>query len=194
MLTDEGRSPTPPAVSATVPDWSRERPRRWWDPSRRLLRSIRRWQAWNASRAPWAPLFRGWWVLQHRFWSVITQASIPLGTRIGGGLILPHPNGIVIHPKTEIGPNCLILQQVTLGTSRNDDGTPRLGGHVDIGAGAKILGAVTVGDHAAVGANAVVIRDVPPGSLMVGIPAREIGQARMRGTAALSSNEMERRC
>jgi serine O-acetyltransferase len=125
-------------VSAGAPDWSRERPRRWWDPSRRLLRSIRRWQAWNASPRPWAPLFRRWWALQHRFWSVVTQAEIPPATRIGGGLLIPHPNGIVINPKAEIGPNCLIFHQVTLGATRSG-AAPRLGGHVDVGAGAKIL-------------------------------------------------------
>jgi serine O-acetyltransferase len=86
-------------------------------------------------------------------------------------LRIPHPNGIVIHPKVDIGPNCLIFQQVTLGHA---GGTPRIGGHVDIGAGAKVLGPITVGDHARIGANAVVLTDVPAGATAVGIPARII--------------------
>ncbi|UAK26564.1 hypothetical protein K8P63_07625 [Sphingomonas nostoxanthinifaciens] len=85
---------------------------------------------------------------------------------------MPHPNGIVIHPDSVIGPNCLILQQVTLAAGA--DGAPRLGGHVDIGAGAKLLGGIVVGDHAVIGANAVVTRDVAPGTTVVGIPARPI--------------------
>ena len=54
-------------------------------------------------------------VIRHRFWSVVTGADIPLNCQIGGGLLIPHPNGIVIHPDAKIGVNCLIFQQVTLG-------------------------------------------------------------------------------
>jgi len=98
--------------------------------------------------------------LRHRFWSVITGADIPLNCQIGGGLLIPHPNGIVIHPDAAIGVNCLIFQQVTLGI-RSGPGVPIIGGHVDIGAGAKILGPVRIGDHTRIGANAVVTKDVP---------------------------------
>lgn len=83
---------------------------------------------------------------------------------------MPHPNGVVIHPNALIGPNCLIFQQVTIGT-REGEMVPVIGAHVDIGAGAKILGDVRVGDHALIGANAVVIADVPSGKTAVGIPA-----------------------
>jgi len=65
------------------------------------------------------------------------------------------------------------MQQVTLGV-RGDDGLPRLVGHVDVGAGAKILGGVTIGEHTEIGANAVVISNVPPHHIAVGIPARVI--------------------
>lgn len=106
----------------------------------------------------------------------MTQADIPLNTQIGGGLMLPHPNGVVIHPKSVIGPNCILFQQVTLGTTRDADGAPVLGGDVFLGAGARVLGPVTVGDHAMVGANAVVMKDVPAGQLAVGIPARIVDQ------------------
>ncbi len=152
-------------VSATVPDWSRERPRKFWDPSRKLLRAIRGYQSARN------PLSRRLWRWRHGFWQVITQAEIAPETVIGGGLLLPHPNGIVIHPDTVIGPNCLIFQQVTLGLS-GPEGAPRIGGHVDIGAGARILGPVQIGDHALIGANAVVTCDVPAGHVARGIPAR----------------------
>ncbi|WP_323042384.1 serine acetyltransferase [Gemmobacter sp.] len=148
------------------PDWTREVPTRFWDPSRRLLRSIRRWQAARG------PLGRRWWVLHYRFWSVVTGADIPLSCRIGGGLVMPHPNGIVLHPDVEIGPNCLIFQQVTIGLVEATPKAPRIGAGVDIGAGAKVLGDVAVGDGARIGANAVVLRDVPAGAVAVGVPAR----------------------
>jgi serine O-acetyltransferase len=110
-------------------------------------------------------------VVRYRFWSVVTGAHIPLNTsEIQGGLQLPHPNGIVIHPDAKIGPNCRLFQQVTLGTGPLP-GLPVLGAHVDIGAGAKILGGVHIGDFAIVGANAVVITDIPAGAVAVGVPA-----------------------
>lgn len=157
--------------TADVPDWSREaKPMFAWAPAKSLLSSIRAYQNQASSRAPWAPLLRKWAVLRHRFWSVITGADIPLNSQIGGGLLLPHPNGIVIHPEAVIGPNCLIFQQVTIGT-RGHGGAPRIGGHVDIGAGARILGPIRIGDHVEIGANAVVLCDVPDHCAAVGIPA-----------------------
>jgi serine O-acetyltransferase len=114
-------------------------------------------------------------VLRHRWWSVICGADIPLNSSLGGGFAMPHPNGIVIHPQARIGPNCLFFQQVTIGHAK--DGIPEIGGHVDIGAGAKILGQVVLGDHAVIGANAVVLIDVPAGRTAVGIPARLVPAA-----------------
>ncbi len=79
---------------------------------------------------------------------------------------------MVIHPDAQIGPNCLLFQQVTIGSAHV--GVPRIGGHVDIGAGAKVIGPIHVGDHACIGANAVVVKDVPAGATVVGIPARVV--------------------
>lgn len=161
----------PDQVSSTEPDWSREAITRAWDPGRRLLRTIRRYQHHQTRRGLLAIGGRKWNVLMHRFWSAVSGAEIPLNATIGGGLLIPHPNGIVIHPDAVIGPNCLIFQQVTLGKG-GKAGTPRVGGHVDIAAGAKVLGGVTLGDHSRVGANAVVVSHVAPGTTVVGIPAR----------------------
>lgn len=153
-------------VSAVEPDWNREACRRLWDPSRRLLGVLRRYQRLR-SRALARSL-----VPLYRFWSAVCGADIPLNAAIGGGLLLPHPSGVVIHPDAVIGPNCLIFQQVTIGQGGRVPGAPRIGGHVDIGAGARVLGGITVGDHARVGANAVVLRDIPAGATAVGVPAR----------------------
>lgn len=157
-----------PEISATEPDWSREQFTDWWNPACQLLKSIRQYQKWKTRGGILGRLFSAYHVLQHRFWSVITAADIPLNCQIQGGLVMVHPNGIVIHPDAKIGPNCLILQQVTI------VGGVKIGGHVDIGAGAKIVRPVAIGDHAKIGANAVVLCDVPPGATAVGIPAKVI--------------------
>lgn len=159
------------AISADVPDWSRERRTPFsWIPSRGLLASIRDYQRRRSSRHWWRGPAWALAAARHRWWSIVTGADIPLNCRIGGGLLLPHPNGIVIHPGAEIGPNCLLFQQVTIGGGPH--GAPILEGHVDVGAGAKILGAVRIGRHAKIGANAVVLTDVPAGATAVGVPAR----------------------
>jgi len=161
------------SVSAEHADWSREAKEFWsWQPSRSLLASVRAYQRLRDSGRPDRVAGRWLAVLRHRFWSVVTGADIPLTCRIEGGLLLPHPNGIVLHPDVKIGPNCLIFQQVTLGFGGPVQGVPCLAGHVDIGAGAKVLGGITIGAHAIVGANAVVLCDVPAGHTAVGIPAR----------------------
>src|SRR5216683_6589659 len=154
-------------VSSEIADRTRETPRQFWDPGRKLLLSIRRYQYWHQRRGIIAGVIRKGLVLRHGFWSVVTGADIPLNCQIGGGLLIPHPNGIVIHPDAAIGVNCLIFQQVTLG-NRRGPGVPVIGGHVDIGAGAKILGPVQIGDHARIGANAVVTKDVPSHTTVVG--------------------------
>ena len=96
-------------------------------------------------------------------------ASIGSGTAFGcGGL------GVVLHPNTVIGENCMIAQNVTIGGRSDFPEVPRLGTNVFVGSGAKILGPVKIGDNVTIGANAVVIHDIPPNSIAVGVPARII--------------------
>lgn len=160
-------------VSAEVPDWSRETKVFWhWHPSRSLLASLRAYERLRHATRPDRVLMRWLAVLRHRFWSAVTGAEIPLSCHIEGGLLLPHPNGIVVHPDARIGPNCLLMQQVTLGSTGTFLGAPTLAGHVDLGAGAKVLGKIRLGAHSVVGANAVVLCDVPEGATAVGVPAR----------------------
>lgn len=162
-------------ISAEQPDWIREEPLKFWDPSRKLLLCIRDYQKYHPKKGPIYNFLRKNAVLRHRFWSLITGADIPLMTDISGGLLIPHPNGIVIHPKVYIGPNCLIHQQVTIGVKRGSLGAPKLTGHVDVGAGAKIIGDILIGKHTLIGANAVVTKDVPDYSIVAGVPAKIIG-------------------
>jgi serine O-acetyltransferase len=161
----------PHPVSADLVDWSREaKSPLEWAPSRSLLASIRSYQRHARQSGIVALLGRKVALLRHRWWSFVCGADIPVTCKIAGGLLLPHPNGVVIHPDAEIGPNCLLFQQVTIGEA--NFGVPILEGHVDVGAGAKVLGRITVGKDAKIGANAVVLRDVPAGATAVGVPAR----------------------
>jgi serine O-acetyltransferase len=102
--------------------------------------------------------------------------DLPAGTRVGSGLYMNHPNGIVVHSDAVIGRDCNLSQDVTLGEANRgrNAGFPTIGDGVYIGPGAKIVGAVHVGDDAAIGANCVVTRDVPPHSVVVGVPGRVI--------------------
>ncbi|QEW06253.1 serine acetyltransferase [Nitrincola iocasae] len=154
----------PATVSSTVPDWSRETSKRYWNPGVRLIRSIRFYQKY--SNKPFLRWLKYFGVVRYRFWSAVSGADIPLNCEIGGGLLMPHPNGIVIHPDAVIGVNCLVFQQVTIGT--NGKGVPVVGGHIDIGAGAKVLGPIFIEEHARIGANAVVTKDVLAGAVVKG--------------------------
>jgi serine O-acetyltransferase len=158
--------------SPTLADWTREScPRFSWQPAKQLLRTVRRYQACRENRNPWNRLLARFYVLEHRFWSVVTAAEVPINVaRLGGGLVLPHPTGVVLHSDVEVGPNCALFQQVTLGVGPRP-GAPRLGGAVEVGPGAKILGGVTIGDGALIGANAVVVSDVPAFHVATGNPA-----------------------
>jgi len=159
-------------VSAEIPDWSREHCQTFWQPGKKLLASIRQYQQLRNKKGIFSLVLSKFCVLQYRFWSVVTGADIPINSILGGGLLITHPNGIVIHPKAKVGPNCLIFQQVTIGS--RDGGIPVIGGNVDIGAGAKIIGNVNVGNHVRIGANSVVLNSVPDSCTVVGIPARII--------------------
>jgi serine O-acetyltransferase len=162
-------------TSAGTPDWSREKPRRFWDPSRKLLLAIRRYQYWHNKRGLLPGFLRRLVVLRYRFWSMVTGSEIDLNVQMGGGLLLPHPNGVVIHPKAKIGINCLIHQQVTIGSGEDGgEGVPVVEGHVKIYSGAKILGPIHLGAHATIGANTVVLADVPGTATVIGVPARRI--------------------
>ena len=152
-------------------DWSRETKRSFfeWAPYKSLLAAIRTYQA-NRDRRGILPAIR--WRLataRWRFWSVIGGISIPVRTEIGGGLQMPHTNGIVINVAAKIGCNCDIYQQVTIGEMKG--GCPVIGDHVFIGPGAKILGPIRIGDGARIGANALVISDVPAGGLALATPS-----------------------
>jgi cysteinyl-tRNA synthetase len=107
---------------------------------------------------------------------VITGIEIHPGAKIGRGFFIDHGMGVVIGETSEIGENCLLYQGVTLGGTGKEKGKrhPTLGSNVVVGAGTKILGAITVGDNVKIGANSVVLQTVPKDSIVVGVPGRVI--------------------
>jgi serine O-acetyltransferase len=111
--------------------------------------------------------------------AVFCQCIIGRGADFGSGFVLIHSQGVVINGGVRGGSQILIEHQVTIGAERRR--APVLGSGIFIGAGAKIVGAVTIGDGARIGANAVVVHDVPAHATVVGIPARVV---RLRGDKA----------
>ena len=104
--------------------------------------------------------------------SICCRCIIGRGATFGPRFVLIHSDGVVINSDVVGGSDIKLEHQVTIGAEKGQ--TPRLGNGVFVGAGAKIIGAVTIGAAAKIGANAVVTKDVPPGATAVGIPARII--------------------
>ena len=123
-------------------------------------------------RLPWTLLY----IVLNKLVEVFCGITIGATAVIGHRLAIEHHGGIVVHGASVIGDDCMIRHGVTLGNAGRADpmGAPRIGNRVEIGAGAKILGRVSVGDDAIIGANAVVTRDVPAGAIVGGVPARII--------------------
>jgi serine O-acetyltransferase len=117
-------------------------------------------------RIPALALYR----LVNALWTVGLNVHVPYKARIGPGLCLIHPRNILVPWAGEIGENCLIFHEVTIGTSPNPPGVPKIGSDVDIYVGARVLGGITIGDGVKIGANCVVDCNVPAESVIV--PAR----------------------
>lgn len=122
------------------------------------------------ARLPVAPRFLS------QFARFLTGIEIHPGATIGPGLFIDHGMGTVIGETAIVGSNVLLYHGVTLGgvDAREGRRHPKLGDNVVVGAGAKVLGAITVGSRAKIGAQSVVLRDVPEGATAVGVPARII--------------------
>jgi serine O-acetyltransferase len=111
-------------------------------------------------------------MLFNKFNAVFCNCIIGRGAQFGPGFVLIHSTGVVINGSVRGGCNVLIEHQVTIGADRRE--SPMIGNDVFIGAGAKVIGAVSVGDGARIGANAVVVDDVPEHCTVVGIPAKVV--------------------
>jgi serine O-acetyltransferase len=117
--------------------------------------------------------------------------ELPYTVRLGRRVVIEHQGDIVIHGYCAIGDDSIIRQGVTLGNRYLEKPleAPQLGIRVNVGAGAKIFGNVTIGDGAAIGANAVVLQDIPAGATAVGIPAKIVKLSNAGGILEKTSEE-----
>jgi serine O-acetyltransferase len=117
---------------------------------------------------------------------IFTGVDIHPAAKLGPGLFIDHATGVVIGETAEVGASVTIYQGVTLGGTSLEavKRHPTVGDRVTIGAGAKLLGAISIGHDSRIGANAVVVHDVPPNSIVVGVPGQVIARRRPRTAAS----------
>ena len=124
----------------------------------------------------WSLLRKVFSLVYKIMFAVVQAASgteLPCEARVGRRLRIDHSHGIVISGDASLGDDVILRNGVTIGLRRvGVRGSPIIGDRADIGAGAKILGAIRLGNDVCIGANAVVLNDVPSGSVAVGVPAR----------------------
>ena len=149
----------------------------WTKPGFRAV-AIHRFGVWRMKikpkilRAPFSIIYRALYRKIRNNYGIELPYTVELGRRV----IIEHQGAIVIHGNCVVGNDCIIRQGVTLGNRYLDHpfDAPKLGKQVNIGAGAKIFGDVTIGDRANIGANAVVLCNIPVAATAVGIPAKVI--------------------
>lgn len=151
--------------------------REWTKPGFRSV-AVHRFGVWRMTvrnkilRAPLSMIYR--WGYRHcrNTYGIELPYTVLLGRRV----VVEHQGGIVIHGSSRIGDDCIIRQNCTLGIRKVSeiDKAPTLEAGVSVGAGAAILGAITLGEGCTIGANAVVLTDVPPGARAVGVPAHVV--------------------
>lgn len=120
-------------------------------------------------RKPFSLLYR----FLYKLVQVVAGVELPCEVPVGHNFRIDHFGGIVISGYASFGDNCIVRNGVTVGLKNLEEkAAPQIGNNVNIGAGAKLLGRITIGDNVDIGANAVVISSVPDNSIAVGIPAR----------------------
>jgi putative colanic acid biosynthesis acetyltransferase WcaB len=143
-------------------------------PDSRLILAAYRFT--QLTRTQWGPLggliFAVYWIVVAR----VVGVELSPSTRIGPGLRMPHPNGIVLNPGVTMGAGCLLRHNVTIGNLTRRDGSDKgiasVGDDVEFGAGCVVVGDIHVGDHARIGALSLVTQDVPAWGVMLGNPAK----------------------
>jgi serine O-acetyltransferase len=124
--------------------------------------------------------FSGIYHLLFKLVQIVAGIELPCEVEIGEGFVIDHSGGIVVSGYCRFGKHCRIRTGVVIGIAHTHEReAPQFGDHVDIGAGAKVIGDIRIGNHVSIGANAVVLCDVPDHHIAVGVPA----VARVRKTA-----------
>ena len=137
-----------------------------------LVYRFGRWRygiGWRPLRMPFSFVYKVLKVLSE----ILTGIELPCEVTLGRRFTIDHFGGIVISGDAVFGDDCRVRNGVTVGLRHTcQRGSPVIGNRVDIGSGAKLLGPIHIGDDVLIGANAVVITDIPPNSIAVGVPAR----------------------
>jgi serine O-acetyltransferase len=142
-------------------------------------------------------LWQAGWLTLARFVShlsrFLTGIEIHPAARLGRGLFIDHGMGVVIGETAEVGENVTLLQGVTLGGTslKREKRHPTLGNNVVVGTGAAVIGAITIGDGTRIGAGSVVVRDVPPNSVVVGVPGRVTYRDGQRVTGGIDLDQTD---
>jgi serine O-acetyltransferase len=137
-------------------------------------------------RAPFSFVYK----LLFKFIQIITGVELPCEVSVGRRFRIDHFGGVIVSGDVIFGDDVVIRNGVTIGLRRTGErGSPKIGNRVDIGAGAKILGPITIGDDTTIGANAVVLEDVPPNSIAIGIPAKAIARRHANGARRVENVE-----
>ena len=162
--------------------------RDWTLPGFRAL-AVHRVGTWLQQRPPRSPIrrvFRSLHLALFRYVRNHYGIELSSATVVGRRVVIGHQSGIVIHGKAVIGDECMIRQNVTIGAAAHvRSEAPTLGRRVQVGAGAAILGAITIGDEARIGPNTVVMTDVPAGASVF------VDRPRMLLMTAMTSNARE---
>ena len=136
-----------------------------------LVYRFGRWR-YRVRPAPLRKVFSLLYRVLYKLVQIITGIELPCEVPVGKNFVIEHSGGIVVSGFARFGDNCRIRNGVVIGLARVDDPcAPVIGNNVDIGAGAKLLGRITIGNNVWIGANAVVVKDVPDNSIAVGVPA-----------------------
>ena len=136
-----------------------------------LVYRFGRWR-YRVRPAPLRKVFSLLYRVLYKLVQIVTGIELPCEVPVGKNFVIEHSGGIVVSGFARFGDNCRIRNGVVIGLARVDDPcAPVIGNNVDIGAGAKLLGRITIGNNVWIGANAVVVKDVPDNSIAVGVPA-----------------------
>lgn len=136
-----------------------------------LVYRFGRWR-YRVRPAPLRKFFSLLYRVLYKLVQIVTGIELPCEVPVGKNFVIEHSGGIVVSGFARFGDNCRIRNGVVIGLARVDDPcAPVIGNNVDIGAGAKLLGRITIGNNVWIGANAVVVKDVPDNSIAVGVPA-----------------------
>lgn len=162
-----------------IEDW-RTHEKDWTRPGFRAI-AVHRFGVWRMQiqprmlRAPFSTFYNFLFRHIRNHYGIELPYTVTLGRRV----VIEHQHGIVIHGYSVIGDDCIIRHGVTIGNRYMDRplDTPKIGCRVNIGAGAKLLGAITIGDDVNIGANSVVLCSVRSNQTVVGIPAKPTNQS-----------------